>query len=66
MLKPIILDKLLDTLNKVAEEIRKGSPLFDDVEKKLEMESRIKQAVNCIFKADRRKGPQRSYGIYQR
>ena len=35
VLKPIILDKLLDTLNKVAEEIRKGSPLFDDVEKKL-------------------------------
>ena len=33
VLKPIILDKLLDTLNKVAEEIRKGSPLFDDVEK---------------------------------
>lgn len=57
VLKPIILDKLLDTLNKVAEEIRKGSPLFDDVEKKLEMESRIKQAVTAFLKQTVGKDP---------
>lgn len=57
VLKPIILDNLLETLNKVAEESCGGNPVFDDVEKKLELEKEIKQALTAFLKKSVGKGP---------
>ena len=57
MLKPIILDDLLDVLNKTAAELCSGSIVFDDIEKKLELESRIRQALTAYLKKTVGKGP---------
>lgn len=57
VVKPIILDKLLETLNKLARDLRDGRPLFDSVEKKLEAESCIKQAMTAFLKKSIGKGP---------
>lgn len=55
--KPIILHQLMETLNKLAEDLKSGSPIFDDVEKKLELESSIKQAMTAFLKKSIGKGP---------
>ena len=57
VLKPIILDDLLDALNKTAAELCSGSIVFDDIEKKLELESSIKQALTTYLKKTVGKGP---------
>ena len=57
VLKPIILDDLLDVLNKTAAELCSGSIVFDDIEKKLELESRIRQALTAYLKKTVGKGP---------
>lgn len=55
--KPIILDQLLDTLNKLAEEMSREAVVFDDVEMKAEMESRIKREMTAFLKKTAGKGP---------
>lgn len=55
--KPIILDQLLDTLNKLAENIGNGNAVFDDVEKKLELENVIKKEMTAFLKKTVGKGP---------
>ena len=57
VLKPIILDDLLDALNKTAAELCSGSIVFDDIEKKLELESSIRQALTTYLKKTVGKGP---------
>lgn len=57
VVKPIILDQLMKTLNKLAEDLRRGTPIFNDVEKKLEFESSIKQAMTAFLKKSIGKGP---------
>ncbi len=57
VVKPIILDKLMEALNRLAEELRAGRPVFDDVEKKLELESSLKQAMTAFLKKTIGKGP---------
>lgn len=57
VVKPIILSQLLDALNKIAVSLNSGEAVFGDVEKKLEIESRIKQSVTAFLKKSVGKGP---------
>ena len=57
VLKPIILDKLLDTLNKTAEELASEKVVFDNFENRLELEKQIKQAFTAYLKKTVGKGP---------
>lgn len=55
--KPIILSRLLETLNRLAQDISSKAAVFNDVEKKLELESRIKQQMTAFLKKTTGKGP---------
>ncbi len=55
--KPIILDRLLETLDKLAEEMSSGSVVFDDIEKKAELEIQIKQELTAFLKKTAGRGP---------
>lgn len=55
--KPIILDQLLETLNKLAEEMDRGGAVFDDNEQKAELEYRIKQELTAFLKKTTGRGP---------
>ena len=57
VVKPIILAQLLDALNKLAATLRSGNVIFGNVEKKLEFESKIKQAMTAFLKRTAGKGP---------
>lgn len=57
VLKPIILDQLMETLNKLADDMSEGIILFDNIEKKQELESSIKSSLTAFLKKTVGKGP---------
>lgn len=57
VVKPIILDNLLDTLRRTAEELKQSDAVFDNIEEKMAFENSIKQAVTAYLKKTVGKGP---------
>ena len=55
--KPIILEELLETLMKTAEELKENTVVFNDIELKMACENEIKQAVTGFLKKTIGKGP---------
>lgn len=57
VVKPIILENLMEALQNLAKEIQKTSTIYDDVGQKLELENKVKQAVTAFLKKTVGKGP---------